>query len=127
MFSMLLANMYVYLIFPCSPDVASCINILIRKVSANYCKISNLDQTFYCNWCHKYIFLIYFTLMSYPIPFKSLLLVCETLRLFLSFIVCTFMCNFHNKLMHFIQGTVVFVMGMVKGFPRAAMKNLKEP
>lgn len=124
---MLLANMYVYLIFPCSPDVASCINILIRKVSANYCKFSNLDQTFYCNWCHKYLFLIYFTLMSYPIPFKSPLLVCETLRLFLSFIVSTFMCNFHNKLMHFIQGTVVFVMGMVKGFPRTAMKNLKEP
>lgn len=85
---MLLANMYVSLIFPHSPDVASCINILICRVAANYCKISNLDQTFYCNWGHKYLFLIYITLMSYPIPFKSLLLVCETLGLFLSFIVC---------------------------------------
>lgn len=129
MLSMPFANTYIYLIFPCSADVASCINILICKVDANYCKISNLDQTFYFNWCHKYLFPINITLMSYSIPFKSLLLVSETFRLwvfaFLSFMnlyLQAFMCYVHNKLMHFVQGTVVFVMGMVQGF----LKNCNE-
>lgn len=37
------------------------------------------------------------------------------------------MFNFHNKLIRFVQGTVVFVMGMVQGFQRTLVKNLKEP
>lgn len=35
------------------------------------------------------------------------------------------MCNVHNKLMHFVQGTVAFVMGMVQGFPKNCNEEFK--
>lgn len=70
--------------------------------------------------------------MSYPIPFKSQLLLCETLRIwdfqisfFYSLYLGAFMCSFHNKLMHFVQGTMVFVIGMVQGFPKNCNEEFK--
>lgn len=35
------------------------------------------------------------------------------------------MCNFHNKLIRFVQGTVVFVMGMVQSFPNNCNEEFK--
>lgn len=106
--------------------MVSCINIFICKVDASHCKISNLDQTFYFNWCYKYLFPINITLMSYSIPFKSLQLISETFSLWIfTFISFISLCNIHNKLMHFVQGTVVFVMGMVQSFPKNCNEEFK--